>query len=575
MILNFTLISVILFSFILGVAEGSEFLTIDPKTKLNIFDLNSFPGDTIGYKIINIGDLNGDGTEDLATIAFNSNYGYVKDNDSDESNNYGAIIILFMNSKGEVESSNRITLDDESNGLGKQCLDDPFRGGSNNDIFARNAQSLESITFLGNFTNDNPTLAIGYPGGDFRGDDSNSGDVLLVELANNGDVLSCNKLTQISGFSNNGSISEESSFGTPIITTDINSDGNLDLIVGNEGHLIFPEENAYVTDLLFFLFDGQQNIIDTSALRGEFFGMTKYHMGLKSGYSIDGHLKIVVSSADDIGGDNILYIITLNDGPLYEAVYEIDADTLTPFGFTIDVQANSPYGNNELDPDDNSDGESDAFGYDIYSLKDIDGDGNEDLIVGAFNDDTPVTNAGSIYFLLLNADDSIKDAYKLSNPNITSDDSFGHAITSFQSNNKTWLAVGAPNDDTLGENSGIIYIYDLDDFPFFPKTGNEEDEAPPEVDNDPENDPIIILTADSDPQSPSDAKIWLTTKNEFVDGFNHLIITGEIQGQRISSSNNVPEWIMTFLGETWYNDQISDTEFYGALQYLFDEGIIK
>ena len=169
MILNFTLTSVILFSFFVGFAEGSEFLTIDPKTKLNIYDLNSFPGDTIGYKIINISDLNGDGTEDLATIAFNSNYGYEKDNDSDESNNYGAIIILFMNSKGEVESSNRITLDDESNGLGKQCLDDSFRDDPN-EIIARDAQSLESITFLGNFTNDNPTLAIGYSGGDFIGE---------------------------------------------------------------------------------------------------------------------------------------------------------------------------------------------------------------------------------------------------------------------------------------------------------------------------------------------------------------------------------------------------------------------
>jgi len=164
MIIKFTLISVILFSFFFGFADGSNFLTIDPKTILNISDLGSFSGDAIGYKIINIGDLNGDGTEDLATIAFNSTNGYEKDN-SDESNNYGAIHILFMNSDGEVKSSNRITIDDEENGLGTACLDLEEEGVPPDDIFGRTPQSLESISFLGNFINDHPTLVIGYSGG--------------------------------------------------------------------------------------------------------------------------------------------------------------------------------------------------------------------------------------------------------------------------------------------------------------------------------------------------------------------------------------------------------------------------
>jgi len=200
--IKFTLISLILFSFFLGFAESSEFLTIDPKTILNISDMKSFSGDAIGYKIINIGDLDDNGTEDLATIAFLSNYNYTKDDDSDNSKNYGAIQILFMNDSGNVQNTKRITMDNEENGLGTACLDDPERGSSFDDILGRTPQSLESITFLGNFINNNPTLAIGYPNGDFIDDESNAGDVLLVELANTGDILSCNKLTQISGFSN-------------------------------------------------------------------------------------------------------------------------------------------------------------------------------------------------------------------------------------------------------------------------------------------------------------------------------------------------------------------------------------
>ena len=81
--------------------------------------------------------------------------------------------------------------------------------------------------------------------------------------------------------------------------------------------------------------------------------------------------------------------------------------------------------------------------------------------------------------------------------------------------------------------------------------------------------------ADSAPKTPSDTRIWLTTKNDFEKGFNHLILTGEIQGKEINSSNGIPEWIMTFLGKTWYDEQISDSDFYTALQYLFDEGVIN
>jgi len=576
MIIKFTLISVILFSFSFGFAEGSNFLTIDPKTVLNISDLGSFSEDGIGYKIINIGDLDKNGTEDLATIAFLSNYNYTKDVDSDKNNNYGAIQILFMNDSGHVQNTKRITMDNEENGLGTTCLDDPERGSSSDDILGRTPQSLESISFLGNFINNNPTLAIGYSGGDFKGDDSNSGDVLLVELANTGDILSCTKLTQISGFSNEYSTSKESSFGTPIFTSDVNSDGYLDLVVGKNGTFFDIDNEGYGTDLLFFLFNKEQTISQTSVLEGIALLLTKFDMGLESGHSLDGQKKIVVSSGDEKGGDSKLIIINLNDKQLVETSNSLLDTDFGFFGFTIDMKANSPYENNPFfDSTDNSDGESDAFGYDIYSRGDLDGDKIEDLIVGAFNDDESATNGGAIYFLLLNSDDTLKDVYKLSNSNLSSNDSFGHGITSFQSNDKTWLAVGAPYDDTEGDNSGVIYIYDFEDFPFFPITDNEEAEVSQESKDDTKKTNSKSLVADLTPKTLSDTRIWLTTKENFHVGFNHLISEGEIQGNRISSLNDIPEWVMTFLGEKWYNEEISDDIFYQALEYLYNNKIIQ
>ena len=70
-------------------------------------------------------------------------------------------------------------------------------------------------------------------------------------------------------------------------------------------------------------------------------------------------------------------------------------------------------------------------------------------------------------------------------------------------------------------------------------------------------------------------KEWLKTKENFADGFNYLISTGEIQGKQISSLNDIPEWIITFLGEKWYDEEISDAVYYQALEYLQAHKIIQ
>ena len=76
-------------------------------------------------------------------------------------------------------------------------------------------------------------------------------------------------------------------------------------------------------------------------------------------------------------------------------------------------------------------------------------------------------------------------------------------------------------------------------------------------------------------KTETDTRIWLTTKDKFAVGFNHLISEGDIQGKRISSLNDVPNWIMTFLGENWYNGEISDSVYYEALEYLQKHKIIQ
>jgi len=555
-------------------AFADNFLTIEPKTTLDIFDMDAYTNDSIGYKLVNIGDLDNNGIDDLATIAFHTSYGYTKDNDSDINNHYGAIIILFMNDDGTVESSNRITIDDEANGLGRNCLDDPTRDGVGDDILARDSESLESISYLGNFINNNPTLAIGYSAGDYNGDESNTGDVLLVELSNSGNVNSCTKLTEIVGYSNDGSLGIEYFFGKPIITTDIDSDGILDLIVGNNG-LFLQTPNSFVTDLLIFLLDNDGTIKQTNVIWGFIFGMTPYDQGLESGTTIDGERKIAVGLGDVIGGDDGFFILNLLTNGELDYSSKITSTEMNHFGFTVDDQQNSIYDEGPFDMDDDSDGSSDAFGNDLVAAGDLDGDGIEDLMVGAFNDDDPFTDAGSIYFLLLNSEDSIKEVYKLSHSTITPRASFGHSITLLDTDSKLF-AVGAPNDDTNGENTGIIYIYDFEDFPFI-DTPQEKDELETESPIEEETEDTFSKKNDfvTTPKLLSDFRSWMIDKEKFVDGINHFIMTGDIDSQIVRAPLNYPDWVINYLSEKWFNDQISDKVYFQAIEYLIDMKIIK
>lgn len=572
-----------------SVALGEESLGIEPKIVLNVSDIGAYPGDGIGYKIVNIGDLDNNGVDDLATIAYHSTNDYAKDDDSDSNNQYGAIIILFMDKDGSIVNSKRITLDDKINGLGYNCLDDPTRENENDDLLGRDSQSLESLAYLENFINGNPTLVIGYPSGDFKGDDSNTGDVLFVEISTNGDVTSCSKLTQIPGFSNGGTIGKELSFGLPVLTTDVDADGILDLIVGNAGHSMFGDDYG-ITDLLLFLLDDNGSIKSTKANSGMGLGMTLYDEGLESGSTINGGTKIAVGLGDEKGGnDGFIIVNMLSNGTLFSSS-RIDESTISYFGFDIDTQQDHPdYGNDQFDSDDDTDGTSDAFGNALLGLGDLNGDNMNVLVVGSFNDDSPVNDAGSIYFVLLDSTtDSPEDVFKLSNPNIISDDSFGHGIASFSDGVTRWLAVGAYLDDAEGTDSGVIYIYDLNDFSFYNSVSptvevddsDSEDDSEPEYTQEENTSGVstnFLNSTDNSNISTSDkvAKLWLTNEDDFAHGINYLIITGILDGDKISSNAVPPKWVIDILSDLWNKDVIDDSTFYNALQYLLDRNVLN
>ena len=108
----------------------------------------------------------------------------------------------------------------------------------------------------------------------------------------------------------------------------------------------------------------------------------------------------------------------------------------------------------------------DEFGFSIAGSGDLNGDGVEDLVVGADLDDTGGTDRGAVYVLLLNTDGTVNAAQKIAdNTNgftgsLSDGDLFGEmsVIGDLDNDGVQDLAVGAQSDDTGGTNRGAVHI---------------------------------------------------------------------------------------------------------------------
>ena len=113
--------------------------------------------------------------------------------------------------------------------------------------------------------------------------------------------------------------------------------------------------------------------------------------------------------------------------------------------------------------------DGDEFGHLVASLGDIDGDGVEDVAVGARTDDDGGNAAGAVYMLLLDSTGNVKDAQKISALygsfnafyTLEADTMFGNKVTSlgdFDGDNEVDLAVSSYRDNDGGTQAGAVYL---------------------------------------------------------------------------------------------------------------------
>ena len=391
--------------------------------------------DYFGGSVANIGDLNGDGVEDIAVGAYK---------DDEGGDDRGAIHIMFMNTDGSVDSSVEIN-DSTDNG--------PVL--ANNDYWG-----AKGIANIGDLNNDGvDDLAVGGAGASYRG------AMNIMFMNTDGSVDST---VEINESTDNGpTLKNGDQFGGDIANIgDLNGDGVNDLAVG--AHQDDMDENGDdsvatnrgAVHIMFMNTDGSVDstvTIDDSTDNGptledqDRFGKSVENIGDLDGDGIN-DLAVGTYQADcvdctgvDSGAVYIMYMGT--DGSVKSTV-EINDST-----------ANGP-----------AIIAGDHFGASIANIGDLNNDGVNEIVVGARWDDDPngsFVEHGAIHIMHMNKDGSIDKTVGIARatengPATLWQDYFGGSVANIgdlDGNGVNDLVVGAHQD---GAAVGAVHILFLD-----------------------------------------------------------------------------------------------------------------
>ena len=410
--------------------------------------------DNFGSAVANLGDLDGDGVDDMAVGAFGDNTG---------GSNRGAVHILFFNANRTVKANTKIA-DGNSGGLPMNTLAD-------NDLFG------SSLTGLGDLDGDGvPDLAVGAfgdgTGGGWRG------AAYILFLNANGTVKTFAKIADgNSGGLPMNTLANDDEFGRSVSRLDdLDGDGVPELAVGawrddtggggrGAAYILFLNANGTVKAFT-KIADGNLGGLPMNTLaNGDLFGRSISNIG-----DIDGDcIPDLAVGAEEGGGIDrgALHLVFLNANGTVKETVEIADDT------------------NGLP--DNTLSSGDRFGVSVTSLGDLNGDGVPDLAVGAEADDTGGGLLGAVYILFLKADGTLKDHNKIADNNglpmdtLTNSDLFGHAVSSLgdlDGDGLPELAVGTIGDDTGGPDRGAVYLLEIGNLPFTVTTADDEFDNP-------------------------------------------------------------------------------------------------
>ncbi|MEH2183176.1 beta strand repeat-containing protein [Nostoc sp.] len=340
----------------------------------NGFTINGFNiYDSLGNSVSSAGDINGDGIDDLIIGA-----PFADPNDISSGQTY----VVFGSKKSFGAQFDVSTL----NGTNGFAIN-----GINEDDSLGN-----SVSSAGDINGDGiDDLIIGADGASPNGDPSGQTYVVFGSKKSFGDQFNLSTLNGTNGFAINGINPDDRSGYSVSSSGDINGDGIDDLIIGAE----YADPNGTSSGQSYVVFGSKEGFgakLNLSTLNGtNGFAINGINPDDRSGYSL--------GSAGDINGDGIDDLIIgapladlngTNSGQSY-----VVFGSKSGFGAQFDLSTlngTNGFAINGINPDDRS-------GYSLGSAGDINGDGIDDLIIGApFADPNDIISSGQSYVVFGN-----------------------------------------------------------------------------------------------------------------------------------------------------------------------------
>ena len=298
-----------------------------------------------------------------------------------------------------------------------------------------------------------------------RSDDDgarDAGAVYILFMNSDLTVKSATKISATSGGLGGGVLDAGDFFGYSVASPgDLNNDGIQDLTVGapndDDGNIdagaiynLFLDRSGSV--------QGFQKISNTTGRltprnggtpldEGDIFGTAAGPIG---DFNNDGLLDIAIGAPQDDDGDTnhgAVWLLSIDENGAVASSTKISSADL-PAG-TLSV--NDQFG-----------------GRHIANLGDLDGDGRDELAVGAYRDDDGANDAGAFYTLFFNEDLSVRDLQKVSTLEggldavLSDDDLFGMTVApvgDLDGDGIPDIAVGNNKDDDGGQDRGALFFF--------------------------------------------------------------------------------------------------------------------